>query len=103
MTTNRSDCLPTFVGQYERSKVSPRITRSDQKVASIEEKKLRHFYKCTKFNLTNAKTNCFATKNFNKNFLHHLNTKHKSMKFYCVYCYPKTRINEKELKKDNLI
>ena len=95
------ELLPRDVGHYRRLMTDPMpkvMSKLSDKLI-IEEKKLKRFFKCTKFNLKcgNELFQCFATKNFAKSFVQHLNNKHSFDLFYCVYCYPNINVDENKV------
>ena len=88
---NFSQELPRFVVRYRKPVTDSviNVVNLDKPLGSLTEKKLRRFFKCTKFNLTlDRYDQCFATKNSKHAFEDHLKTKHKTQSFYCCYCNP---------------
>jgi hypothetical protein len=83
-----SYCLPPFVGLYRRrdNDFISKIVSKNAKLYTIEERKLRRFFKCTQY--FEIKNKCFATKNYKKSFLEHLHKCHSKQKLFCVYCFP---------------
>ena len=99
--TTTKGSLPTYVRPYDRS-VTDSMSKElkiSAKTSCIEEKKLRRFFKCTKFNLRTGirSEQCFVCRNSKSRFEDHLKTNHSNQEFYCCYCYPKLSYGENQV------
>ncbi|XP_054163304.1 uncharacterized protein LOC128961121 [Oppia nitens] len=92
-TTTTSNCVSDVPKLIALTNTTP----SD---LTLADRKLRRFYKCSKFNLRLGPASgqqCFATYNSDMAFARHCLNCHPKQLVHCIYCYPKANQDDNKI------